>query len=197
VGRPREFDIDAATARAVQVFRSRGYEGTSVPDLVEATGVQRGSLYAAYGSKHALYLAALDRYQQDSSAPMTRANEQVLEDGRPVRDALRDLLLGMVEEAADDPERRGCLMVNAITERAACDREVARRGRAALAGMTEAFAALLQVAQDRGELPEDRDTTALAHFLVLTVQGLRVAGVADPDRAHLTAAVDVALTTIR
>jgi TetR/AcrR family transcriptional repressor of nem operon len=195
--RPREFDVDEATTQAMKQFWSQGYEGTTVPHLVEATGVQRGSLYAAFGSKHALYLAALDRYQQQESAPIARAVRQVVQEGRPARETLRGLLLGMVDQAVDDPARRGCLMVNAITERAACDQDVARRGRQAMTAMTEAFTALLRVAQDRGELPQDRDVVALARFLVLTVQGLRITGVADPDRAALTSAVDVAVAAIR
>jgi len=197
MGRPREFDVDDATARATEVFWSRGYEGASIPDLVAATGVQRGSLYAAYGSKHALYLAALDRYQVQASAPMARALHRVLQEGVPVRNAVRELLLGLVDQAVSDPERRGCLMVNAITERAACDRDVARRGLAAMTGMTEAFTDLLRVAQDRGELPAARDPVAIARFLVLTVQGLRVAGVADPQHSHLSAAVEVAVAAVQ
>lgn len=197
MGRPREFDVEVATSRAVEAFWSRGYEGTTVPDLVEVTGVQRGSLYAAYGSKHALYLAALDRYQVQASAPMGQAVNQVLQDGRPLVETVREMLLGLVEQAVADPARRGCLMVNAITERAGCDADVARRGRDAMVGMTEVFTQLLRVAQDRGELPEDRDAVALARFLVLTVQGLRVVGVADPDRAQLTSAVEVAVHALQ
>ena len=179
------------------MFWSRGYEGTTVPDLVAAMGVQRGSLYAAYGSKHAIYLAALDRYQVLASAPMARIVHQVSQQDRPVVEAVRELLLGLVDQAVTDPGRRGCLMVNAVTERAACDADVARRGQAAMSGMADAFADLLRVAQSRGELGPDRDPAALARFLVLTVQGLRVVAVADPDRAQLTAAVEVALSALR
>ena len=197
MGRPREFDVDVATSHAMQLFWSRGYEGATVPHLVEATGVQRGSLYAAYGSKHDLYLAALDRYQAEESAPMARAVRAVVQEGRPVVEVLRELLLGLVDQATDDPGRRGCLMVNAITERAGCDRDVARRGERAMAGMTEAFTDMLRAAQDRGELAVDRDATALARFLVLTVQGLRVTGMVDPNRAQLTEAVEVAIAALR
>jgi TetR/AcrR family transcriptional repressor of nem operon len=197
MGRPREFDLDVATSHAMQLFWARGYEGTTIPHLVEATGVQRGSLYAAYGSKHDLYLAALDRYQAEESAPMARAVRAVVQEGRPVVEVLRELLLGLVDQATDDPGRRGCLMVNAITERAGCDRDVARRGERAMDGMTGAFTDMLRVAQERGELAEDRDTTALARFLVLTVQGLRVAGMVDPNRAQLASAVEVAIAAVR
>lgn len=189
--------MDVATLRALEVFWAQGYERTSIPDLVEATGVQRGSLYAAYGSKHGLYLAALDRYQVEASTPMGLAVQQVLQEGRPVRSAVRELLVSLVDQAVEDPQRRGCLMVNAVTERADCDRDVAKRGREAMAGMTEAFSELLAVARDRGELGEDRDIAALAGFLVLTVQGLRIAGMANPDRVQLTAAVDIAVAALQ
>lgn len=197
MGRTREFDIEVATRRAMQVFWSRGYEATSIPDLVEATGVQRGSLYAAFGSKHDLYLAALDHYQTSAGGPMLRALAHVHEDGRSVRDALRTLLLELVDEAVEDPERRGCLMVNAITERGSCDPDVARRGRAAVSGMNEVFTTLLRTGQDRGELDAGLDVADLSQFLVLTVQGLRVMGVTNPDRAVLTGAVDIALRVVR
>lgn len=196
MGRPREFDIDAATSRALQVFWAKGYEGTSVPDLVEATGVQRGSLYAAYGSKHALYLAALDRYQVEASGPMVDLVHAVHDGGRPVREAVRELFGVLVDEAVEDPDRKGCLMVNAVTERASCDRDVARRGRAAVDGMAEVFTAVLRTGVDRGEFTDDLDVPALAQFLVLAVQGLRVQGVVDPDRSRLTAAVDVAMSAL-
>src|SRR3977135_535260 len=65
-GRPREFDTDAAVARAMDVFWSCGYHGTSLPDLLEATALSRGSLYAAFGDKHGLFLRALDRYIDDA-----------------------------------------------------------------------------------------------------------------------------------
>jgi TetR/AcrR family transcriptional repressor of nem operon len=195
MGRPREFEIDESTGRALQVFWVKGYEGTSVPDLVEATGIQRGSLYAAYGSKHALYLAALDRYQVEASAPM-RTLLAAVHDGEPVRDALGGLFGALVEQAVHDPDRKGCMMVNAITERATCDPDVARRGRQAIDGMADAFAGVLRIGVDRGEFGDDVDIPAVAAFLVLSVHGIRVQGVVDPDRSRLNAAVEVALSAV-
>ncbi|NUR84214.1 MAG: helix-turn-helix transcriptional regulator, partial [Nonomuraea sp.] len=88
MARTREFDTDAAVERAMDVFWSRGYAATSIQDLVEATGVGRGSLYAAFGSKEGLYEAALLRYAARSGADRTRR----LTRAAPVREVLCDLL---------------------------------------------------------------------------------------------------------
>jgi TetR/AcrR family transcriptional repressor of nem operon len=189
VARVREFDTEAAVQAAMQVFWCRGFEATSVQDLVDATGVGRGSLYAAFGSKEGLYLAALDRYREQLAAPMLAA----VAGGRPIRTVVRDVLLQLVEEAVTDPDRRGCLMVNAATERMAHDPAVAGRVRDTLSAMEDALTEALLAAQDAGQATRERSARDLARFLVLTVQGLRVMGVVTPDRRALRASVEVAL----
>lgn len=189
MARTREFDTDAALARAMDVFWCHGFEGTSIQDVVEATGVQRGSLYAAFGSKEGLYLAVLDRYREDLARPMLDA----LAGGGDVRTLVREALLGLVEQAVHDKRRRGCLMVNAATERLAHDPAVASRVRDTVAAFEDALATALTDARDRGLIAEHKDPRSLARFLVLTIQGVRVMGVIDPDRTFLTDAVEVAL----
>jgi TetR/AcrR family transcriptional repressor of nem operon len=189
VARTREFDTDAAVARAMDVFWCKGYEATSITDLVEATGVQRGSLYAAFGSKQGLYHAALDRYRQDLGAPMLAA----LSSGQDIREVLRTVLVGLVEQAVSDEQRRGCLMVNAATERLREDRGVGSRVRDTVTAMQDALTAAIAEGQRLGQVREDASAAALAGFIVLAVQGVRVMGVIDPDRRRLTDAVEVAL----
>ncbi|HZG95137.1 MAG TPA: TetR/AcrR family transcriptional regulator [Mycobacteriales bacterium] len=189
MARTREFDTDAAVARAMDVFWCKGYEATSIADLVEATGVQRGSLYAAFGSKQGLYYAALDRYREELGAPMLAA----LSSGAGVREVVRSLLVGLVEQAVADAGRRGCLMVNAATERLREDRGVSTRVRSTVTAMQDALTDALAEAQRLGQLREDASPAALAGFVVLAVQGIRVMGVIDPDRRRLLGAVEVAL----
>jgi TetR/AcrR family transcriptional repressor of nem operon len=193
MARTREFDTDRALERALQVFWCQGYEGTSIEDVVQATGVQRGSLYAAFGSKEGLYHAVLDRYREQLAAPLLAA----LAGGAEVRSLVRSVLLGMVDEAVDDEHRRGCLMVNAATQRLAADEGVARRVRDTVGAMEDALAGALAAGQAQGQIARDADPRALARFLVLTVQGVRVMGVIEPDRAALTQAVEVALACLR
>ncbi len=189
MARTREFDTDAALRRATEVFWCRGYEGTSIADVVDATGVQRGSLYAAFGSKEGLYHAVLDRYREESTRPLLDA----LAAGADVRALIRDLLHGLVQHAVDDPDRKGCLIVNAAVERLAHDQGVSRRVSASVRAMEDALTAALTAAQERGQLAATKDPRSLARFLVVTVQGVRVLGVMEPDRRALTDAVEVAL----
>jgi TetR/AcrR family transcriptional repressor of nem operon len=196
LGRPREFSVDAALERAMEVFWTKGYEATSIADLVEATGVQRGSLYAAFGSKHQLYLAALDRYEAERSAPLGGLLAEVDRHPRPVREVIGDLLFAVVDQGADDTGRRGCMMVNAAAERGGCDREVAERARRAAHTATEVFAALVRRAQARGEVTDGLDPVAAGRLFTVLVQGLRIVARTDPDRTGLRRAVEAALTVL-
>jgi TetR/AcrR family transcriptional repressor of nem operon len=189
MARPREFDPDRVLERATQVFWARGFEHTSLDELCEATGLGRSSLYAAFGDKRALYLRALERYEEASAARIAAAF-----DGRPVRKALARFLDGMVDEIVAGPGRRGCFIGNCAAEMARLDRGAAARVRASLARIEAAFREGLDRARARGELAARADTTALARFLTAAVQGLRLVGKANPDREALG---DVAATMLR
>lgn len=189
MARTREFDTEAAVERAMDLFWSRGFAATSVQDLVDATGIGRGSLYAAFGSKEGLYLAALDRYREQLAVPMVAA----LRSGAPVRDVVRGLLEGLAAQAVADQERRGCLMVNAATERCAEDPTVARRVRDTVAANEAALVEALTAARAAGQLAPGKDPVALARFLVAVTHGLRVTGVITPEPQVLRDVVEVAL----
>src|SRR5215470_16041387 len=139
MGRVREFDADAAVDAAMRTFWERGYEGTSLSDLTQATGVGRQSLYLAFGDKQRLYLAALDRYREHFFAPLVAA----LAGSVDVRTALREAILPLVDGSCVD-QPGGCLVVSATTERAHEDAEVRARARAAFSGLQTA---LIEAAQ--------------------------------------------------
>ncbi|MCP2340635.1 TetR/AcrR family transcriptional regulator [Actinomadura rupiterrae] len=192
MGRVREFDTAAVVERAMDVFWRLGYEATSIQDLVEATGIGRGSIYAAFGSKDGLYVAALQHYAERSAATMSAR----LDRDEPVRIVVRDLLLALVDETVDDPERRGCLITNSAVERLPRDRFAARVVGSSLDGTAEAITLVLRRARDRGDIRPDADITAIADFFVTTIQGLRVQGKAGADRRRLAAVVDTALNVL-
>ncbi|WP_131737474.1 TetR/AcrR family transcriptional regulator [Actinomadura roseirufa] len=192
MARTREFDTEAAVAAAMEVFRSRGYEATSIQDLVEATGIGRGSLYAAFGSKDGLYERALRHY----SAGSLRTMAGRLDRDAPIREILRDLLLALVDDTVGDPDRRGCLMTNTAVERLPGDAVAGRivgESFDRVAGLVEEA---LRHGRARGELPPDADVTALSDFVTTTIQGLRVQGKAGADRRRLAAVVDTALRAL-
>jgi len=189
MGRPREFDVDAALESATRVFWAKGFEQASLDDLCAATGLNRSSLYAAFGAKRDLYLAALARYEDGSAARIAAAL-----DGRPVREGLQRFLDALIDSIAAGPGRRGCFIGNCAAEMARLDRGAAARVRASLARIESAFRDRLQAARARGELARAAEPAALARFLTAGIQGLRLVGKANPDRAALN---DIAATMLR
>src|SRR5260370_23346247 len=106
-GRPRAFDIDKALDRALRMFWEKGYEGTSLADLTEAMGINRPSLYAAFGNKEALFRKALDRYTSGPAAYVSEALD------KPTARGVVERLLGGAADLLTNPRNpRGCLMVH-------------------------------------------------------------------------------------
>jgi AcrR family transcriptional regulator len=182
VGRPREFEADQVVEAAGDLFWERGYEMTSIADLEKKTGLDRSSLYHAFGNKHALFESALDCYVkvnlEDRLAGM-RVEEAGLK-------AVADFFTGMAEAFRSDPRtRRGCLMVNSVAELGSRDPKVLRAAIAYRERFREAFATALGQASARGPI-EAKRTRARAEFLTATTMGLFVTARIDPvDAAEI------------
>ena len=175
MARPREFDADDALERATRLFWTKGFEQTSLDDLCAATGLGRSSLYAAFGDKRALYLAALARYEERSVARIAKAF-----DGRRLRQGLETFLAALIDDIVAGPGRSGCFIGNCAAELARLDRTAAARVRASLERIEAAFKQVLA-----RELAPGAGVDALARFLTASIQGLRLVGKANPDRAAL------------
>ncbi|EME97219.1 TetR/AcrR family transcriptional regulator [Streptomyces mobaraensis NBRC 13819 = DSM 40847] len=193
MGRNKEFDPDAALRSALDLFWRKGYEATSMQDLVDHLGVNRGSLYATFGSKHALYLRALDRYCELKG----EASLELLGRPGPALPAVRELLLRYAAETLDDPDRKGCLVTNTAVEVLPGDEQAERRVASALDELETAVAGALVRARHQGELAEGADPRALARFFVTFLQGLRVVGKTADGRRRVEDAVDGALSVLR
>ena len=190
MGRPREFDIEAALDKAMQVFWSKGYEATSLDDLCDATGLGRSSIYAAFTDKRRIYLQVLQRYEQRAVARVGKA----LAGERPVRDALADFLREVIDSIAHGSGRRGCLIGNSAAGLNVGDKEVADVVRHSLDQHELAFRGALERAQQRGEFAPGEDVRALARFITASFHGLRIFGKVPRDKAALE---DVAAVMLR
>jgi TetR/AcrR family transcriptional repressor of nem operon len=188
-GRPRSFDTEAAIERAMGVFWSRGYNATALPDLLRATKLSRGSLYAAFGDKHGLFLRALDRYIADA---LTRTDVELDPRRAPVV-GLRTHLAGYVDRTSGASGRRGCLLVATAMELAGRDGEVDRRIGSFFKAMEIKLAAALARAKAAGELADGVEPAGAARLLVCFVEGLRVVGKTGPARSTSQATVDALL----
>lgn len=193
MARTKEFDPDTALQSALELFWRRGYEATSMADLVGHLGIGKASLYATFGSKHELYLRALDRYGQTQDPVLTRE----LSRPGPVLPAVRGLVRRFAAEAAAAATReQGCLVTNTAVELAPHDREAARRVERSWDTVETLLHSALVRARAQGELAGDRDPLALARMLLVLLQGLRVVGKASADPARVRDAAEQALALL-
>ncbi|SEN18692.1 TetR/AcrR family transcriptional regulator [Actinacidiphila rubida] len=190
MARTREFDIDQAVDRAMDLFWRRGYADTSLPDLLKELAIGSGSFYAAFGSKEQLYLRSLDRYVSLQGRDL----ETALGEGGEIRPAVRKVLGSLVEMDLADPAR-GCLVVNTATQ---CgDQPLAEdRVTAAIRQVESLLAGALERAQARGEISSEKDPRGLARFLTTFIQGVRVVGQARVGREFVEEALSTAMRVL-
>ncbi len=189
--RQKEFDVDVACERALELFWRRGYEATSVNDLVDELGIGKASLYAAFGPKHQLYVTALRHYVERSG---TRIVTELGSGGSPL-DAVRRFVNGYLDQALDRGEL-GCLVVNAAIELVPADPDVARLVERSWDTIEVALTVTLSRAVAEGELPDDADPAAIAAFLLTFLQGVRVIGKHQDSADRLRAAAATALRVL-
>ncbi|MGW6707346.1 TetR/AcrR family transcriptional regulator [Streptomyces sp. NPDC054956] len=193
MARTKEFDPEAALQAAMELFWQRGYEATSMADLVERLGIGRASIYATFGNKHELYLKALDRYNENRDPVLLGE----LSRPGPALPAVRAVVRRFAIEASSDGQRlTGCFVTNTAAELGACDPVSARRVEASWNYIETLLHSALARAQAQGELPADRDPRTLARMLLVLMQGLRVVGKASDDPARVRDAAEQALALL-
>lgn len=192
MARPRTFDEDEAVDRALRLFWERGYEGTSVRDLGAELDLRPGSLYAAFGDKHGLFLRALDHYSEGQVEGLCT----LLAGEGPILPRLRALLEGIAEALVAGEQPSGCFMVTATSELVPRDAETTQRAQETFARIDGTLEAALERARAAGEVPAGLDPRAAAGFLTTIMQGLQIAAKADPQHPRVRATVDLALATL-
>ncbi|MDA5282185.1 TetR/AcrR family transcriptional regulator [Streptomyces sp. Isolate_45] len=193
MARTKEFDPDAALQSALELFWRRGYEATSMADLVEHLGIGRASIYATFGNKRELYLKSLDRYNENRDSDLLGELSQP----GPALPSVRTVVRRFATEAnSDDRRLKGCFVTNTAAELGAHDAAAARRVEASWDHVETLLRSALVRAQAQGELPSDRDPRALARMLLVLMQGLRVVGKASQDPGRVRDAAEQALTLL-
>lgn len=192
MARTKEFDEDEALEAAMNVFWKRGYEGTSIQDLVDATGVQRQSLYDTFGSKHEIFMRSLMRYQASEGSQIATLIQKHPEGGLSL---IRAIFESYADKAVDDA--RGCFATNSAAELAAVDLAVAERIRVCSEELRVLFEHCLVQAQRNRKLKTSSSPPALAHFLVNAFVGLRLMSKTRPSKAMIHDVVSVTLDALR
>jgi TetR/AcrR family transcriptional repressor of nem operon len=192
MGRPREFAEGEVLDRALQTFWARGYEATSVQDLVEATGLSRASLYGAFGDKDALFSRVLGHYR----AMVARAFEE-LEQAPSARAGLEKFLLSNLDAACPVEGPRGCFLQLAANECQPARPEVAAAAVEAARSTEQALLKALRRGKKSGELAASLDEKGLARLLAVTVQGMAASARAGRTREELREVVKQAVRLLQ
>jgi TetR/AcrR family transcriptional regulator, transcriptional repressor for nem operon len=185
----KQFDRDEALDHAMAAFWTRGYEGTSIDDLVQATGIGRGSLYGTFGDKRQLFLAALDRYWNTVGMEMFAE----LSDPDPRR-AIERMFDALIRRASDPKFPRGCLFTNTSLECPTCGDEIARKIAENLGQQETAIYQVLRKAQNDGTLNPAEDARALARFFLGVAWGINAVNRTIADLGVLSDMVRVAMS---
>lgn len=193
MGRPRQYDPDAALAAAQQAFWSRGYAATSMNDLCDATGMKKGSLYQAFGDKRALFFAALDSYLQAGVTWLAGIEEAPDEE---VLGALEGWLDAATRGACTQAGPGGCMAVNTLVELGPHDDDVRARLQVHFDGVRATLARAIERGQAAQVIRGDRAAIDLARYLETVVGGLATAGRAGEAGAALPL-VGIAIDALR
>lgn len=191
-GRPREFDVDQALDRALDVFWKRGYEAATLPELTAAMGINRPSLYAAFGNKEGLFRQALNRYVNGPAGYLKRSMEEPT-----IRKAIEAMLAGAISVCTDPKHPGGCLVIQgalACGEEAEC---LKRELTAIRDSGTELLRKRLEKAKRDGELTTSVNCTDLARYFSTVVHGMAVQAAGGATRKQLERVAALALATLR
>lgn len=166
----KSFDIDEATDKATEVFWKKGYEATSMADLIDAMGINKGSLYNAFGSKKALFDRALARYDQKNRAAFLAELRQIADP----KAAIAGLFDGLIEEAREDPRNLGCFVVNTAQDLPNQPPEVAKIVQTSLNEIEWFLRDMIDRGKAEGQIAQRVETGPTAQALLSMVVGLRL-----------------------
>ncbi len=188
----KKFDIDETLDKAMHCFWSHGYEATSMQDLVQHMRINRGSMYDTFGDKRSLFIAALQRYDEQ----WRQARLTALAQAHTPVEAIRRLFHDWIEHALNDPEHRGCFLTNTALELAAHDREIGDMVAASQQGIEAFFYQLIEQGQSSGDIPAAINASHTASLLLAALIGLLVLARSRPERSLLESIAAQALAIL-
>jgi TetR/AcrR family transcriptional regulator, copper-responsive repressor len=189
-GRPRAYEPDVALGKALDLFRKDGFAATSLDDLSTATGMNRPSLYGAFGDKRELYIKSYQRYRDDARAAMI----DIFRDELPIRQRLeRVYAVALDIYLSGQAGPRGCFTVMTAASEAIFDPEIRSLVQEGFAELDKAFAGCFRLAREKGELAASTDATALAQLASATIHTIAIRARAQVPRKELEAIVKGAI----
>lgn len=190
--RTEVFDREEVLEKAKNIFWFKGYNGTSMQDLVDATGLNRSSIYNSFGNKMELYLQTLKKYQGDISDLFDKANKQE----RNAIETIGLIFLYVLEDILEDTEEKGCMLINCRTEMGNHDNKLHELLEADQERLLGIFQNLVSQGQAEGSILTGEKSELLAYYLVNAFQGFRISGLNTKDTVILKSIIQNILKTI-
>jgi len=188
----KQFDEAAVLKKAREVFSEKGYNGTSMDDLVQATGLSRSSIYDTFGDKHGLFLRTLDKYQCDQLQNM----DQLLAKTGSPRKKIHLFFDSIIRDIIADTDRKGCLLINVSMELTCVDKAIAQIAETNMQAMEQRFYKWIREGQATGEIAKKFPPRAIARHLYNSITGLRITGRNRPEPDALRDIAKIALSIL-
>jgi len=170
-GRPRAYQPDVALGKALDLFRKDGFAATSLDDLSAATGMNRPSLYSAFGDKRELYIKSYQRYRNDARASLI----DIFRSEQPIRERLKRIYaIALDIYLSGDAGPRGCFTVMTAASEAVFDPDIRAMVLEGFVELDKAFMACFRLGKENGELPESADPVVLAHLASATIHTIAI-----------------------
>jgi TetR/AcrR family transcriptional regulator, transcriptional repressor for nem operon len=192
MARTKDFDESEVLAKAIKLFWQKGYNGTSMQDLVDGLGISRSSIYDTFGDKHQLYLKALCTYRQNAIA----IRDQILNASVPAKAAIRQLMNVTIDQMIRDKQHKGCFLVNSAVENAPHDKETNAIICQNDQQVENAFYEVIKRCQTNGEIASKQDPRALARFLFNNIVGIQVSAKSATDKTAFNDIVSLTMSVL-
>jgi len=190
--RTKDFDDEEILRKAIHIFWEKGYNATSIHDLIDGLGIGRSSIYHSFGDKHTLFVKALELYQSEGTAKING----IINNASSMKAAIEGLLNSVINDVVQGLSPKGCFKINSEVEMAASDEIINKLVYQDDLLIEEALHRVLKKGQQNGEIETSGDPLALARFFCNTVSGMRVYAKFRNDRQFFEDIVKTALSVI-
>lgn len=192
MARTKDFDETEVLNRAMNIFWSRGYNATSMEDLVGGLGISRSSLYDTYTDKHTLFIKALENYNQLNQLKI----QEIINRNGPAKETMRTLIEMAITGISGGKKLTGCMMVNAEVEVAPYDKEVNKLVCRNYQELEELFYQVIEKGKKKGEIKTRQDSKSLARFISNAVKGIQVTAKTSSDKSVFDDIIRITLSTL-
>ncbi|MEO5889165.1 MAG: TetR/AcrR family transcriptional regulator [Ferruginibacter sp.] len=192
MARSKEFIREDILDKAIELFSSRGYNGSSMEDVTNHTGLSRSSLYDTFGDKRGLYIAALERYRSQASGDLIA----LANNSTDAMQTIKKIFSLIISGSLDDEFFKGCFMINSTVELAPHDKEIGNMVAFNMQAVEDALYKLIKRGQDAGQLTLKHNARSIARFLFNTISGLRVAAKAGAGKKVFEDILKVTLSVL-